>query len=227
MPTPYDTTEDPDLLDVLRAALAAGLGKVRTAIPAKVVSYDPTTQTITAQVTVRSRYIDPDTKEVTTYRPAPIANVPVVFLAGGGYAITWPLTVGDPVLLAVCDRSIAEWKETGADDNAPAHPRRFDLTDAVAFVGGRPLGAGSVDANALVVTLPVGKSVKIGSNAAAIAVAKATQTDANFSALLSAITGAVIVPGDGGANFKATLLAALASAGYPTPTGSTRLRVDG
>lgn len=223
-----DDTDSPDLVDVLRAALAAGLGRVRVAIPAKVVSYDAAKQTITAQVVIRSRYLDADGAEVA-YLPAPVANVPVDFPSGGGYAITWPLNAGDPVVLVVCDRSVDEWKTTAQGDNTPAVPRRFDLTDAIAIPGGRspasPLGATSVG-DAMVVTLPTSKSLLVGADTATDGVARSSITDADLNALKDAFDAWTPALHDGGTALK-TILTALLLSGWPTATGSTRLKTDG
>lgn len=221
-----DATDDPDLIDVIRAALAAGLGRVRTEIPARVVSYDATTQTITAQVVIRSRYLD-ENGDAVAYLPKPVANVPVVFPSGGGYAITWPLVAGDPVILVVCDRSIDEWKTTGQGDNTPAIPRRFDLSDAVAIPGGHapaaPLPATSI-ADALVVTLPPGKALDVGGASATSAVALAALVSSAFGTLktwLDTHTHGGVTAGPGVTLIPVVLSPSAAS------TASTRLKTDG
>jgi phage baseplate assembly protein V len=56
------------------------------------------------------------------------------------------------------------------------------------------------------------------------AVALASKVAAQLTALKSAISGAVVVPMDGGASFKATLLAALAS--WPASTASTKVKAE-
>ena len=109
---------------------------MRVAIPGVVTSYDAATQTATVQPVVRFRYTDTD-GESKQYLPGPVPNVPILYPSGGGYSLTFPFDTGDPVLLMVADRSIAEWKATGAEDNTPQHFRRFDLSDAFAIPGGR------------------------------------------------------------------------------------------
>lgn len=177
---------DPSLVDVVQAALAAGLGPVRVAIPAVVVDYDSARQTVTAQVVIRSRYLDADGAAVA-YRPRPLAGVPVVFPSGGGASVTWPLVAGDPLVLIVCDRAIDGWKANGGGDQTPIDPRRFDLSDAVALPGGHapadPLAAGAVDEGAIVLTPPTGGVVKLGGAAASAWVALADLVDARLSAL--------------------------------------------
>jgi hypothetical protein len=182
-----NASDTPSDADLLRAAIAAALGPVRTAIPAEVVAYDRTKQTITAQIVIRSRYVDPSTGEAITYRPKPIPNVPVAFPSGGGGSITWPLAAGDPVLLVFADRSTDEWKATAQDDNTPRDPRRFDLSDAVALPGHRapadPLDATAIDETALVIAAD---EIKLGASTATQYAARADRVAARLAALEAA-----------------------------------------
>jgi hypothetical protein len=159
-------SDTPTDAEILRLAAKAALGGVRVCIPAVVVAYDRAAQTITAQVVVRSRYLDENGQPVT-YLPKPIPNVPVQFPAGGGGSLTFDLEAGDPVTLLVADRSLDEWKTTGQEDNTPAHPRRFDLTDAIALPGGQspatPLPGAAVADGAAVLR---GSPVKLGAGTA-------------------------------------------------------------
>lgn len=192
-------TAEPDLADVLAAAVATSLGRVRVAIPAHVVAFDAPTQTITAQIVIRARYVDAD-GVVSTYLPAPIARVPVAFPSGAGASITWPLTPGDPVILLVSDRSISEWKETAAADNVPIDVRRFDWSDSIALPGcrspGDPLtGDGMIDAigdgTGLVITPPPGGAVLLGGGGASDPVAVAPAVESYLAALVSSVNALI------------------------------------
>jgi hypothetical protein len=82
----------------------------------------------------------------------------------------------------------------------------------------------TVDANAtgIVKVGPTALLTELGGTGAT-ALALAAQTAANFTALLSAITNAIIVPSDGGASLKATILSALALAGFPVALATTKV----
>lgn len=55
-------------------------------------------------------------------------------------------------------------------------------------------------------------------------VALASLVEANFVTLAEAIQGAAVLAGDGGATFKANILAALASANWPSSVAALKLR---
>jgi hypothetical protein len=172
-------TDEPTWGDLLAEAVRAGCAKMHTSFPATVIAYDPTTQKATVQPALRSRIDDTllDRERPDLAPPPPIANVPVVWPSGGGVASPWslhgPLAPGDPVTVVVAERSTDEWRTLGAVDNTPLDARRFDLSDAVAYPGGRslnpsagptaPLGTGAVDPVAAVLA---GTLVKLGASTA-------------------------------------------------------------
>ena len=126
---------------------------MHTSFPATVQSYDETKQTATLQPVVARRYRLSDGEVYTEPMPV-IAEVPILFPSGGGMSITWPLSAGDPVTVVIAERSLAEWKANAKAATTPGDTRRFDLSDAVAYPGGRspasPLSG--VSATNLVVT---------------------------------------------------------------------------
>lgn len=135
-------------------------GQMNIALPAKVVAYHRTQQTVDVQVVVRKRRIDPFTDEETTFLPDVIHDVPVAFPQSAGFSISWPLTAGDFVTLLFCDRSIAEWKNSGSADTIPQDKRRFSMADAIAIPGGAPYGQGAdTSATAMLLT---GNDVRLG-----------------------------------------------------------------
>lgn len=161
--------QDPDLSTTIREAMISALAAVHTHLPARVVEFasgPPATVKVSIGVDFHRRAED-GTR--TRYTPPQIANVPVVYAGAGGYSITHPIAPGDYVLLVFCERSIADWLRSGGVGVEPTHARRHALTDAIAFPGLRPRGedvpAASHDANALVLSVPGGKSIKLGATA--------------------------------------------------------------
>lgn len=172
-----DGTQAPELEDLLRAAVRAGTAKIHTSFPATIVVYDAAKQAATVQPALRARVddvlLDQEHPDLT---PMPqLSGVPVVWPSGATWSLHAPLAPGDPVTVVVAERSTDEWRALGAVDNAPLDARRFDLSDAVCFPGGRatnpaavptsaPLPATAVDVAALMVR---GAQVKLGSTAPA------------------------------------------------------------
>jgi len=123
----------PSLPTVLNSALVKRMRGVRVALPARVESYDPTTQQITAQPLVLEGYVAEEGERATERLPA-IAGVPVVFPGAGGFRVTFPIAVGDTVLLVFASSSIDRWLALGGEVD-PADDRRHALSDAIAIPG--------------------------------------------------------------------------------------------
>lgn len=132
--------------DVIREAVRCELAAVHVSLPAVVVSYDPASQRATVQPVIRGRFRDPVTgrEAPDPSLPPPIPNLPVVWPSGhgGDVSLTMGLEKGDPVTLVVQERSTDEWRASGRTDNAPLDGRRFDLSDAVVYPGGRTFAPG-------------------------------------------------------------------------------------
>ncbi len=193
----------PSLEHVIRGAMDRWATELHTAIPAVVKSYDAETQTISAQPLIRVGVTGADGERDVERLPI-ISDVPVMFLGAGVFRITFPIAAGDTVLLIFSEASLDKWLSTGGDVD-PLDDRRFHLSDAIAIPGlrSRPQ-ATPVDDEALTIEAP---AIKLGSVDADDPVALKSDLDE----LKSAISGAAVVANDGGAAFKANILAALAS----------------
>lgn len=67
--------------------------------------------------------------------PLPVfPDVPVINLLGGTSSIQMPLAKGDDCILLVSERCFDGWYY-GNKNQKPMHPRMFDYSDCVAFVG--------------------------------------------------------------------------------------------
>lgn len=170
--------DHPSLGHVIRDYVRTGTAAMHTVLPARVLAYDHTMQKATVQPVVRWAHADAETGDLVRYVPPPIANVPVQFPG-----VAWPLLAGDFVTVLIAERSIDEWKTTGAGDTTPQDPRRFDPSDAIALPGlhsfASPLPAAAVDP-AAVVLWHRGLDVKLGSSAAVDFVALASLVQAEL-----------------------------------------------
>lgn len=107
-------------------------GNLYTAMPAQVVSVAdfPTEQTIDVKPVVRRVYED------TTVLESPdIYSVPVMFPSAGGGLLSFPIQVGDTVLLVFSMRSIEDWLEGDGSIVTPNSSRAHSLSDAIAIPG--------------------------------------------------------------------------------------------
>lgn len=120
--------------EMYRRMLDAASEKIRSAIPAKVVSFNAAKQTIVAQPLIREKVIDRTTGSVQWVQLPPLPDVPVQFPQAGNFVLTLPITAGDEVLLVFNDLCIDAWWASGGIQNWNVR-RRHDLSDAVAIPG--------------------------------------------------------------------------------------------
>lgn len=127
----------PTLAEVITAAVDARLPGLRVSLPGKVLAYDPTTQTADVQPLLMELAKTEEGADLLEQLPV-VPKVPVVFPGAGGFRVTFPVQVGDSVLLVFADRSLDVWQSKGGLVD-PIDTRRHDLADAVAIVGLRDL----------------------------------------------------------------------------------------
>lgn len=120
----------PDLITVIMEAVRYQLGEVNTAIPARILDYDPARQEASIQPLIKRRY-----KNNTVVDRAAITGVPVVFPAAGGGIITFPVKKGDTVLAIFSQRSIDRWVQGDGGPVDPNDNRKHDISDAIAIPG--------------------------------------------------------------------------------------------
>lgn len=207
---PPDRQTTPSLREFIEKKLDARLEGLRVALPAEVISYDPTRASVEAQPLIDQAYVD-ESGERRTERLPVVTDVPVVFFGGAGNRDTFPLERGDVVLLVFASSSIARWKVTGKGGD-PGDDRHHRLTDAIAI----PFSRGPAHASARVME---GDDIRLGGEGA-------TQEVAWHSALVAlkdVFEAWVVAPTDGGAALK-TLLTTLISSGWPQ--GSTKVKAE-
>ena len=108
-------------------------GSVYTAMPAAITSVASfqTEQVISVQPLIKNESEDGVILDLPT-----VLDVPVMFPSGGGGIITFPLQVGDQVLLIFSMKSISEYVNATDNHATPYVPdtgRNHDLSDAIAI----------------------------------------------------------------------------------------------
>jgi phage baseplate assembly protein gpV len=125
----------PDQSEVLRQAVVSHQTEVWTAQPGVLTKVSDLAGKITVDVqpVVQGKVRTPD--GVTTLVNLPvIPDVPVVFPRGGGYVLTFPVAVGDEVLIVHAARNIDGWWQQGGIQ-PPFDSRMHDITDAFVVPG--------------------------------------------------------------------------------------------
>lgn len=143
----------PEWSEVIADALNARLDELHTAMPGQIsaVYLDDASrgQLVDVQPCLRHAVAtadEPDASRPWVEEELPtLQRVPVAFPQGGGYAISWPLQVGDFVTLVFAERSLRHWLATARKASRATSPTEdvepHTLDGAVALpLGPAPLG---------------------------------------------------------------------------------------
>lgn len=131
-----DEDDDVSLEALLALARESWMAEVHTALPARVVSYDGTTQLADVRPLVRRAV--PRVDGGTLLEELPIVRaVPVLWPGGGGFFVHLPLTAGDDVLLVIAEADPSRYQATG-EASDPVDHRRHHLAHAYAIPVVRP-----------------------------------------------------------------------------------------
>ena len=120
------------LEELMNASFDYQTNNMYTALPGIVVSVKDSLNTLSVDVqpTINIRNKDDTTKE----RPV-VLNVPVQMPSSRTAAITYPVNVGDPVLLIYTMRGMDTWKRGRGTNTTPSDFRKFDKRDCIAIPG--------------------------------------------------------------------------------------------
>lgn len=130
------STRNPKLDDVIEGALEERLGELYVALPGVVQAYDSASQKASVAPSARVAHTDEDGRRVVEALPM-VTGVPVVFPGGGGFTVTFPVLVGDTVLLIFSGASLDKWKAGAGGSGAvdPEYYSRHPIADAIAIPG--------------------------------------------------------------------------------------------
>ncbi len=211
------------LAELIRKAIDSRTLDLHTALPAKVVLYNPATVTIQAQpVITRPVEVEDNPLLKFMYEILPVLHdVPVCFPRGGSTSITWPISTGDHVLIIFSEADISQWAITGQLAN-PDYIRRHGLQGGLALpcLGSQIEPLPSAVIPGLVVTAG---DIRLGSLTATEFATKSASLIAALDAAIAAGIAAA-VPNDGGA----AALTALQSSwnGAKAGTAATKVKVE-
>jgi hypothetical protein len=225
--------------------------RTHVAYPGRVQEYHADTQTADIVPLIRQQVPQPDGSYALEELPV-LPSVPVVWPRVGAWFLAMALAPGDTVQLLCNTSAIGHWRTGTGDVTDPGDLRRQHLAHAVALPGlytrgkalahapsgdtGLVLGSDTSGArvaflangtmrvtqgDATVLEVDTAGVVHLG-GAAGEFVALANLVTTQLMALKTAINGAAVVPGDGGAAFKAAIMAALAS--WPATVAATKTK---
>lgn len=134
---PRERLQDPE--EALRTAYDGLVSSLNTAMPCQVVNVYMNTagkaMTVDLQplIMAKQRAEDGTVKDV---KLPLLVDVPVVFMGGGGFVVTFPIQPGDEALAIFGQRCIDSWWQSGGIQTQ-AEIRQHDLSDAFCIVGPR------------------------------------------------------------------------------------------
>ena len=200
----------PTHASIISAAISQTVSGVRVALPGRVESYDPSTQRATVQPLIMDGHIDEDDERQAERLPV-VSDVPVMFPGSGAYRVTWPVTIGDTVLLVFSSSSLDLWLARGGEVD-PQDDRRHNISDAVAILGLFDFAHVPTTAPPTGMVLHA-SALQLGGPTAVQPVIRGTSFMSAFAALMGSIAGAV---GTSGTPAGATTSAATIVAAYAT-----------
>jgi len=117
---------------VYEAVTKAIMRRLRVAMPAQIVSFDATKQTVVVSIMIRESIILNNDQQNQVIPD--LLDVPIVTLRAGGFAITPPIQVGDECLVVFADMCYNAWFTKSGYQNQE-RIRRHSLSDAFAIIG--------------------------------------------------------------------------------------------
>jgi len=123
-----------DEAETLRVAMDGQQSLMQTAMPGIVAAVNLTAQTLSVQPATLGRLSNADGTTSTIKLPL-LVDVPICWPRGGGFALTFPIKVGDEVLVVFASRCIDSWWQSGGDNNTQSEFRMHDLSDGFAIPG--------------------------------------------------------------------------------------------
>lgn len=123
------------MTQALRTALEGFGLDLHTGFPARVRSFDASTQTCEVEPVIRRVLPSTDDDEPDTTEALPILqSVPILYPRGGSFAMSWPLSAGDVVYVVIAEGDLSQWFATG-EVSDPGVATRHALSGAIAIPG--------------------------------------------------------------------------------------------
>jgi hypothetical protein len=120
-------------LVALNAAIRGERADIWTALPGILQSFDAAKMTCVVRPAIQAQLRQSDGTWIDANLPL-LLDCPVIFPAGGGFALTFPLAAGDEGLVIFASRCIDSWWQSGGIQKQ-AELRMHDLSDGFFLPG--------------------------------------------------------------------------------------------
>lgn len=166
----------PSFTNAILQTIKTQLAGINLSLPAKVVTYDAATVSVSVQPLIRRRVEQEDGTLAHESRPI-IEGVPLVFPGLGANRITFPVNPGDLVTLQFASSSLDRWLAKGGEVNAD-DDRHGALSDAIAIPGITDFKNASPASTDDAVIIEAATEIRLGSQGASDPVARKSDLDA-------------------------------------------------
>lgn len=127
-----DLQQNKDLYMLLERFLQNVLDTINCCKIGKVIAVDLVNQTVDCELMLKKTIPQKGGERIAEYPQ--LLKVPFVVVGGGQSYLSFPVSIGDEVVLLFNDFDFARWNETG-EAQPPLFSRKHDLSDGIAIVG--------------------------------------------------------------------------------------------
>lgn len=182
-----------DAEEAQRLVLDGRQATIWTAIPGIVQSVNFSAMTVEVQPSIQGT-IENENGTIQSVNLPLLVDVPIVFPSAGGFTITFPIVVGDEVLVVFSSRCIDAWWQSGGIQR-PMEARMHDLSDGFAIPGPRsqPRVVPGISNSAMQIRNDAGTSyIEIDDDGKINLV---SPSEVNLTAPIVKVTGGLIIDG--------------------------------
>lgn len=127
-----DLQQNKDLYMLLESFMRNVLDAINCCKIGKVIAVDFVNQTVDCEIMEKKMIPQKGGERIVEYPE--LLKVPFVVVGGGQSYLSFPVSIGDEVVLLFNDFDFARWNETG-EAQPPLFSRKHDLSDGIAIVG--------------------------------------------------------------------------------------------
>lgn len=127
-----DLQQNKDLYMLLESFMQNVLDTLNCCKIGKVIAVDSENQTVDCEIMEKKTVPQKGGERIVEYPE--LLKVPFVVVGGGQSYLSFPVSIGDEVVLLFNDFDFARWNETG-EAQPPLFSRKHDLSDGIAIVG--------------------------------------------------------------------------------------------
>ena len=122
-----------DPISFLSSFIDIKIDKIWTCVVAKIISYNAEERTVSVQPLIKEVFVDKENNAELLLLPQ-LDDVPLVYLYGGNFELTFPIKEDDECLVFFSKQCIDNWWKSGGEQK-PFELRQFDIADGFALVG--------------------------------------------------------------------------------------------